>query len=64
MKVSELIEKLKHLPPDAVVSVTDSSCCGCDSAPISEIELSKDHLRVFLDGDRYAPGGSYAQSDT
>lgn len=53
MTVAELIEKLKELPQNAHVVVTDSSCCGCGYGHISDI-LLQDHGVVFIDGDKYA----------
>ncbi len=54
MTAAELIEKLKLLPPDTLVLVTDSSCCGCGCGPAGEMEPKDNGKSIFIDGDRFA----------
>ena len=50
MKVKDLIEALKKLPEDAVVTCTQSACCGCSADSVDDdIELDEETNTVFLD---------------
>lgn len=51
MKVKDLIEKLREMPPDAEVFVTDQDCCGCGSVPLTEIDLVPQENKLYLEGD-------------
>ena len=51
MKVRELIVHLSALPQEAIVSVTDSTCCGCGSGQVDSVVFDPKQ-GVFLDGSR------------